>query len=892
MEIKKIATKLSIVLSVGILTSTYTIPSVSAFSSLNSSNTMNGITVDVKQIKDLVEGANKFGSDPGNEFGNPTQNLAHTAAALVTADDDRSILYDVSGEDVLRYLYPNDTSEQLQNESVSPEQVQDWLKHMGYTSTLIQRPLTTSEIKANLDEAEPAIAVLEGQNKADWINSETSAVIYAHNDISGVEDEVHATFLKTLNYGEYMMNDGTEGGTIQFPEMADNPDQVQRDNSFKWTKTISDIKKDPSWHNDSAIEGNRAEGTFNVTITHEGNDVVASKFTDADVISLPGKYAKDNPAPGMKLNAVALINLYFDKNHQQTVDDIDRYLEIGEKDDVTSQQVQDWYHWLGFTFDTLKGKITKDVTKKSNSEGKLYLSFFNRKDTGDGKKESTAIIGTGFNEDTTAGYDPIWKSAKDGEGMAVGYNLDMSDPSTAFAKLEAAKRAFDYDSIIKTDGQSNESTEPSVYFDADVTLYNIKYNPEQTSKSNETSSNKAERATTVKVTPKYTTAPDFKVRETQGQQPWCAEYVAAAAINTVYKAKDTVVVGDGAVTTAKTLMQKYFPGTSDEDLEKMGGGTVQDSLDTIKKEYNVTADVVDRKLSFEEVKKEIDNDKIIELDADEVDVTPGFVDDTGHAMAIVGYVVPSDGNTADHAPYYEVWNPWWQKYFYISANSDTIKLAGTTFEWNRTWYNWRKVAGNASVNVDPKIGQQKVATNAISTKTPKSSFNTLNKSDTQSLNIQKISNWNKKDSLVDNSLMDSPVSHMSAPVKVFAPGFNDHFGYSQSKDKSKMKAWWNDKTPKVAPATRDTPITNFADDVDDLIDLGGDILEAVGGNWSSIVLVLTIAATVPEAAGAVTVLQSLGVLGGVDLMFVVKTSYSYITTVHDLKSEFNNIKNG
>lgn len=891
MNIKKLATKLSIVMSAGVLISTYAAPSVLAFSSLNSSHTTNGITVDVKQIKDLVEGTNKFGSDPGNQFGNPTQNLAHTAAALVTADDDRSVLYDITGEDVLRYLYPNDSTEQLQNESVSPEQVQDWLKHMGYTSTLIQRPLTTPEIKQNLDESEPAIAVLEGQNKKDWINSETSAVIYAHNDISGIPDEIHATFLKTLNYGEYMMSDGTEGEAFQFPQMSDNPDQIQRDNTFKWTKTISDIKKDPSWHNDSAIEGNRKEGTFNVTITHEGKDIVAAKFTDEDVVSLPSKYAKDNPVPGIKLNAISLINLYFDKEHQQTVNDIDRFLGIEEKDEVTNQQVQDWYHWLGFTFDILKGKITKDITKNANSNGKLYFSFFKKQAANDGKQENMAIIGLGFDEDTTQGYNPIWKSVKDGEGMAVGYNLDMSDPTTAVEKLKAAKRAFNYDSIIKTDGHSNESVEPSVYYDSEITLYNIKYNPEQSVSNVGNNYNKMARSNTVHVSPKYTTAPDFKIRETQGQEPWCAEYVAAAAINTVYKAKDTSVVGDGAITTAKTLMQKYFPGTPDDELEKMGGGSIQNCLNTIKKEYNVTADIVNRKLSFDEVKKEIDNDKIVELDADESDATPGFVDESGHAMAIVGYVVPSDGNTSEYAPYYEVWNPWWQKYFYISINSDTIKLAGTTFEWNRTWYNWRKVSDDASVKIDPKIGEQDVARAAAPTKARNTNLNKVKSG--QILNsFRNSTTRSSQNMLQDNSLMNSSVSHMNSPITVYAPGFNDHFGYSQSMDKSTMKAWWNKKEPKFAPSTRDTPITNFADDVDELINIGSDINDAIGGSWASFVLVVSIAIAFPEAAGAVTVLQSLGVLSGVDLMFVIKTTYSYITTVNDLKSEYNNIKNG
>lgn len=47
--------------------------------------------------------------------------------------------------------------------------------------------------------------------------------------------------------------------------------------------------------------------------------------------------------------------------------------------------------------------------------------------------------------------------------------------------------------------------------------------------------------------------------------------------------------------------------------------------------------------------------------------------------------------------------------------------------------------------------------------------------------------------------------------------------------------------------------------------------------------------TNPEIMGAVTILQTLGVLSGVNLMFVVKTAYSYISKVNDTKKQFNSI---
>ncbi|BBC77123.1 uncharacterized protein LLCC_2751 (plasmid) [Lactococcus cremoris] len=143
--------------------------------------------------------------------------------------------------------------------------------------------------------------------------------------------------------------------------------------------------------------------------------------------------------------------------------------------------------------------------------------------------------------------------------------------------------------------------------------------------------------------------------------------------------------------------------------------------------------------------------------------------------------------------------------------------------------------------------------------------------------------------LPQNNVLKGLVSEMKPSITVYAPFYKDHFGYSQSKDNLVLKAWWNNKSPKFAPATRDTPISNFADDVDDLIGLGNEINAALAGDWATIVLVLVIAATNPEIMGAVTILQTLGVLSGVNLMFVVKTAYSYISKVNDTKKQFNSI---
>ena len=94
---------------------------------------------------------------------------------------------------------------------------------------------------------------------------------------------------------------------------------------------------------------------------------------------------------------------------------------------------------------------------------------------------------------------------------------------------------------------------------------------------------------------------NFYIRETQGSEPWCAAYVNAAAINTLGKATDT------PITTAKTIMQADCPDLSDEELSKTQGSTIENFVNIINSKYNMGVTVEDRALSFDEVKKEIDD---------------------------------------------------------------------------------------------------------------------------------------------------------------------------------------------------------------------------------------------------------------------------------------------
>lgn len=116
---------------------------------------------------------------------------------------------------------------------------------------------------------------------------------------------------------------------------------------------------------------------------------------------------------------------------------------------------------------------------------------------------------------------------------------------------------------------------------------------------------------------------------------------------------------------------------------------------------------MDRALSFSEVKSEIDSGQIIQMDADNINATTPE-DTYGHAFAIVGYVTSNDGYK-NKTPYYEVWNPWWNKTFYIPVNNSTFRVAGVNYKWNRSWYKWRQ---DGVGSVDKHIAKEKVSSMA------------------------------------------------------------------------------------------------------------------------------------------------------------------------------------
>lgn len=590
-------------------------------------------------------------------------------------------------------------------------QAVEWLNFKGYTATFINRPLTTEEIKNRLDNSEPIVPVLENQNPENWLHQSYAGVLYAHDDVETgtTEGKIHASFIKTVNYGEAIINDGDEGKNFQFPDLKNSPDPLQADSSFKWVSTLTGIKRDPSWTNAQTIEGDKAKGVFEHKVTSDGSQSQVD-FTDSEVTALLNKYPSENKDHVSKLAAVSLINLYEDKEHQKTAKDLEEFLKIDANTYVTSQNIMDWYAYLGFDFDVVNGRAPMNLTKAINDSGRLYLTMFKPQDKNNVVK-SSAVVGAGYLNNSFSGYSPYWYALKLGENLVPFYDVPLTNEG--LAQQQKLAKEFKYTNVKRVVSDPFSKTD----YEEDKTIYNIrlKGTPDEsgiTIKPDESVETEIPEITDEPTTnAKYTKAPDFNIRETQGQQPWCTAYVNAGAVNTTHHA------GANAITSAKDIMKLDRPGISDEELENLPGTTVGNMLDVIKKNYGVTADFEERTLSFAEVKKEIDAGGIIEMDGyDSEDPEGPGNGGKGHAVSIVGYVEPTESGKS---PYYIVWNPWWDTTFYLSSQSKTFNLGGVKYKWYRTWHNWRKTDGTRAEQVlPPELRDKEVAntTNPYPTK--------------------------------------------------------------------------------------------------------------------------------------------------------------------------------
>ncbi|MCW2280947.1 C47 family peptidase [Lactococcus lactis] len=809
-------------------------PIARAFTIGQNESKQDNISVNIKQIDELKD-VFAHGSSK------PTNTLEQTLVNVLAKDkvgDFGNFTVNASPEDVLRYTYPNATEAQLQTATINGQQAVNWLHHVGYTATLINRALTTDEIKKQLDNSCPIIPIMVNQNQDNWLNHCLAGVLYAHDDVTiDGQNKLNKSFIKAMGYGETTVQDGQETQPITFPDQTNSPDPIQASDSYLWTQTISDIKLDPSAVNIQSINTNVKDGIFKAQTTKMGNGsqveftdpLLASmkpqvadsplltcsaqvqkkgwlpecqygepvgtmeeglrleafklklrhlpqgltggitysahvqnqgwqnEVSDGAIAGTVGKslrveaikvrltgtlaqqysvyystysnknwcpFVKDNQISGTtgkglkieaimvhlirkknfngasnetKRAAVALANAYEDAEHQKTVTDLEKYAKINPSNAITSQQIMDWYHFLGLEFDTQKGRFTKAQAMTMNQSGRLYFTFLKAKKAPD-NIQNFGAIGYGY-MDNSFSYTPNLSYMNEPYAPTVCWQQRKGEN---FTQTNNRMKTYDYDKIYTLNEEGKEVSE----YEEEVTLYNIRAKASTNKADSTPSTPEQSTPTSLQATgATYQENPNFIPSGVQGSEPWCSEYVNASEINLLNHM--TAETPATSRLTAEQLMQALYPTVNAEQLKTMNGGLIGDILKVLKEKYQVTADVENRALNFKEVKRELDSGNIVQMDLDNKDREAGESNELAHSVAIIGYVLPANGDTSK-APYYKIWNPWGQE-FYVSSKSDTINLGGVRYQWTRTWHNWRKVGARTQLNINKAIIQQKAA---------------------------------------------------------------------------------------------------------------------------------------------------------------------------------------
>ena len=241
MKLKKLLIQLVMLIGVGFVLLPYSAQTALALTSDNTTTTIDDVKVDLKQIKEIARPTWQIINSNDGRDGRISQSLAASVVSVVNADTQNDGW--VSASDMLSWLYPNDTIEALKSENISAEQAVAWLNSKGYSASIVNRSLTTDEIKKSLDNTSPIVTIFESQDSANWLEKQTTGVLYAHTDIEAGTEKLHQSFVKTAYHGELSILDGTEQSPFKFEDQDENPNSSIAASEYKWVKSITDIKK-------------------------------------------------------------------------------------------------------------------------------------------------------------------------------------------------------------------------------------------------------------------------------------------------------------------------------------------------------------------------------------------------------------------------------------------------------------------------------------------------------------------------------------------------------------------------------------------------------------------------------------------------------------------------
>lgn len=164
---------------------------------------------------------------------------------------------------------------------------------------------------------------------------------------------------------------------------------------------------------------------------------------------------------------------------------------------------------------------------------------------------------------------------------------------------------------------------------------------------------------------------NFKIREQQGNNGWCAGYTMAALLNATYNTDKYYAEG---------VMRYLHPDLTGEDFQFTGLSS--DEMIKYGRDQGRDPKLLNRMTSYDEVNDLTNQNKGIAILGKQIESTNGL--HAGHAMAVVGNAKLENGKEV-----IIVWNPWDRDFMTQDAQSRVIPVSnGDHYHWYSSIYGY------------------------------------------------------------------------------------------------------------------------------------------------------------------------------------------------------------
>lgn len=143
--------------------------------------------------------------------------------------------------DLLKTIYPDYSSSELQNVTANLDQCMNYSKNLGYNIKKIDRPLDYPTLKNEIINNRPVLAYLTANGNY-WIEQESAVIIFAVQRVKQEGDFERITyFYRSLNHGDNVMISGQLNNIpfLAIENMLD-PSAIV---TFKWSATLYGFEK-------------------------------------------------------------------------------------------------------------------------------------------------------------------------------------------------------------------------------------------------------------------------------------------------------------------------------------------------------------------------------------------------------------------------------------------------------------------------------------------------------------------------------------------------------------------------------------------------------------------------------------------------------------------------